>query len=347
MINVNAIVRLIGLVLLSSQAFGMSYFRSLANPSFSNSMALQVAKQMCRPLSSQPQSNFNVFIQNGKLQRVLPEGYAKVVPGVTAGFDHKRFESLKSKYLSCVNEEVSALVGWDNSYKTDFGWLSKHVKNSSLVYPELERRIVESTIPYDKTMHLYVSALIVDRLKRCGVDLKQVVMRKSLQDNPFLMAVYMSRSFPKKALLELDPEIDEKYLDSNNYFPWADRLLLHRQIIETQAAHESSHIMNLDGLVKLWLYKEANKKIEYVDQVGKVMEKRADLFSVFNSPNPFGSAMILYKHNNEGDLYEHRSSSQWRELTEDLRSCYSGQLQKVLDFKVGLAYISTIEHCDE
>lgn len=296
-----------------------------------NSMALwrQVTKAWAKP-AVQAQINANIALRPNGIERILPAGYLKInnlTP--TTGFNRNEFEKLKFKTLRSVNEQIADCL--DNTQVPncldDFKTVAKHINDQGAI--SRENLIANSSPNYDKQMDPHTSALIGTVLKNCGINLHQIIIRKMLPDNPFFMSVYNSTKTPGKCLLEVHPSTYEQALDNQCYMPFNNGPLLLRQFLELQLNHEACHILHNDGLIRAWLRHKTNLNDNQVFTYQKLCEERADLFGVFNGPNPLASALALKdwaSPTDPNDLYRHRTHPNWSTLITGLKKCYTPEL---------------------
>ena len=289
----------------------------------------------------------------------LPGHYERIVAGKHPDFDHVKFQELKRRYLDDVNKEIDDFLESVGVDKSDLN-LDDQEKISEAQYlykfndffdKESEQAITGRNFVCENNTDPRICSRIVNILERCGVNTDHVVIR-SKQKMPYYSAAAVYGSVFKQGehvLCINDVYTDDKVMSkSDRLRNHEGKEILYRQHFETVITHEAAHILYQDSLCerlfvlsKLKQVAEGKitreKAVEQHIKQRKLIEKRADIYSVFNNSNPIGKAIFDYQAGT--DQYEHFSKPEWNDLIKDLASCYKGRLNSIVMGKV-----ATIEH---
>jgi len=272
-----------------------------------------------------------------------PDNYTKIIPGKTPGFDHVKFAHLKAKYLDAVSQEYLALVekaGIDKAQAcpsaANFKMVKKvkdHVQAYWNTHP-LKHDPLEVMREHDyKTCSTKIDGktckFIIDKFKKHGLRAENIIIDKvSSEDDtvasvewpfnfvPYDMAILKIYSNDACFKISSDP-LDIKILDTGDCFVSMSQMQLYDRIIE----HECSHLLHKDYYV--WRLFPLSQR----ENLMKIQEKRADVFSVFNCQNPIATVIGASRKKKHNDLYDHRASSEWHVMADEIRSCYSDEIQ--------------------
>lgn len=272
----------------------------------------------------------------GAFERALPAGYVKIVAGVTRGFDHVKFEQLCSKYLTDVSSEIEAekaKINWVEQF--DPSNFCNYIEELILGHKQVQdaasaAQVIEAVkrgYSYEQGWQ-NLRPLINDCLLRCGVNPASVTVVVSQKE--YLMSNYISSYDPKKAVLTIGNGIVEKFdyklvLNKDAYLGKEGHRFLIRQYFESLVMHEAAHIKYGDCMLRIQC-DASGVSVEQVARLTALQAKRADLFAVFNSPNPIAFVNFLNGSGASGQL--HRNEQIWADLKKDILSCYASEFKK-------------------
>lgn len=247
----------------------------------------------------------------------LPYGYFGIKLGITPGFNHHKFTNLKTNYLQAVNHEIAIKFANQNIDLRDPLNIEK-IRLSNLANP--------ANIKYHALRDQSLYKIIAICLQQNKVNLEHVTICKSDINSQYRMQVWLG-SDPQKVYLQINSKIIQDLKSVKN----SAQKRAANQLFQSAITHEASHIIHQDLAVRLLL-----KTDQQIILFTKLAEKRADLFSVFNSPNPLGVATYLSnqvpRYNN---FYDHRCDQDWSDLIKNLESCYeSTQLKKAINNQI-------------
>lgn len=296
--------------------------------------------------------NQNIVIKDGRLERLLSESYITITKA-SADFDHNKFEELRSKYLKKVNSEIEeekskiAVVAFEQPEKLCNPLLEIELGNSKISKNAPLWAILPPLCLY--RFSDMEEKLILDRLEKCGVDSAKVKILYGEKKDPrkldihvhndnVLMSVYNS-PFTQKSVLTIHNRLlddlqkgtanDRRLpliLNNGAKFIYSEGRILVRQAVEVMVAHEAAHILHADNIM-LNAIRSNGAQEKTVDKIVGLCEKRADLFAVFNSPNPVAAAIMCYRTGTHSNTYHYEK--ELKELEAELRGCYSLPAKKM------------------
>lgn len=271
-----------------------------------------------------------------------PSDYIKIIPGKTPGFDHVKFARLKAKYLDGVNQEFWAVVE-----KAGMSKANLEAADADLVeerralseafwsqYPEIQHADPVDYVKEQnyKTCSAKINGMtcnfITDKLKRHGLKSEKIIIEKAPYKGDTMASVEQPLDYLPEDISILRIYCDDSCFKVNydagfngfnnsNCLVFSSRL----QMYDILIAHEISHLLHRDHQTTR-LVPRAHR-----EDVSKIQEKRADVFAVFSCDNPVMAATGLRRDSKKNDHYDHRASSDWAIMTDEIISCYSDEIQ--------------------
>lgn len=229
-----------------------------------------------------------------------------------------KLKALEVKYLDQVNTEMKNYLNSFNIKEEDLNLdLDENKKLlKSLDGDPLGEKLIDEAPTNDKKIPADLNATITDFLTALGIDTSRVLI---YLDDP---DVYYMSSYESAKKNKLLIRMCMKLPNINN----AKQML----IFKSALAHEAAHLIYKDSLKKLLIFvKKQKQSTETVKRVNeavncfvKICEKRADIFSVFHSPNPYEYALFLKNipHVSDG-LYTHRNQPEWETMMNEIKAC--------------------------
>lgn len=242
-----------------------------------------------------------------------------------------KLKALEAKYLNQVNTEM-------DNYLNSLGIPMRNLdpgKNCTLL----------KNLPGDRDGELSVSKalsgkqnipenlrlIIMETLINCGIDTNRVLIYLDPDShNPIIKATTVAASYESakhdKLLLLLCIKLPTTDNDLEMF------------LFKSALAHEAAHLLYQDSLKTLLIFNQKLKnhsaaayekwcletmiKHTEINNFIKICEKRADIFSVFRSPNPYKYALHLQQCPYiPGDLYAHRHQPEWQTMLDEIKSC--------------------------
>lgn len=273
------------------------------------------------------------------ISKSFPADSFRITPGKTPGFDHQKFLALRNKTITAINQKEIQLLHKIVSSNKAYSYQDYDLRN-----PKVLRKIAENfELPEQKTLFKPNNSncdveideptysFIANCLRQNGVNPANIFVHlnkdKQLDLVMMAMATCCIPSSPQIHHLVIARDLyqSSKHIISNNNV--SDfKSMVQKHFFEFTLVHEASHIRHLDGLMRnLLLINRCPLPLDF--EMAKIQEERADIYSVFDGPNPIFQKLFL-KDNVTGDEYSHRAKPTWDLELKEIASCYSQQLLK-------------------
>jgi hypothetical protein len=357
---------------------GMGYVRRLAAPAIAGSLVAYSPKRVLT--DNKIDQEIDKLIEEQELlsppfdggicddtSLKAPDDYIKIIPGKTPGFDHVKFARLKAKYLDAVNQEYWAAVEKTGVSKADLEAAELRLFEEAKVYEqgflndhpevqELEPITIRAVKKSSAMICPKLRKLMIDKIKKHGLRPEHVAIQKSFEDGKSAAEVIQAVDLVPYSVLRIRK--DDSYFKINNdsimYYSDSAILISELQTFDCHIEHEISHLLHNDGLRRhlIDILGHYDRNILKEHSIDKIQEKRADIFAVFNCANPISAAILQARSKKNNDLYDHRASTEWHVMADEIRSCYSDEIQakwrtSSLMPSLGYTVFPKIEHIHE
>lgn len=316
----------LGMTLLGAQVNGMS---QLTKPLAKSSLIkfADVASRF-RFFSSLNDETIDEMID----KKMLTTDFMKIIPGKTVGFDHNKFFTLRNRLIADINSQEIKLLHKISSTNKKFSYHDLDPKNPVIRGKLSEFFEYSQEIPHvdSADLHYLNKDTIVRLCKQNALNPTQI----SINIQTSLGRAALSTTFvPSNPVLHY-LNISKTQLPVLKPANAAQKLK--EQLFESGVIHELCHIKHNDAL-KLVMLQINECSPTVVDEMANICEERADIYSVFNCPNPIFTSILLGLNSIEG--YAHRIAPRWKTQTAEISSCYDKQ---ILEHTMGL-----VEHINE